>query len=97
MTTDPLALMGEVDRATDRMLRTAATLDDAAVAAPSPLPGWTRGHVLTHLARNADGLGNLLHLGPHRDRDPAVRRARRSGTPTSRPGAARPRPSSSPT
>ena len=27
---------------------------------PSPLPGWTRGHVLTHIARNADGLGNLL-------------------------------------
>jgi maleylpyruvate isomerase len=27
---------------------------------PSSLPGWTRGHVLTHIARNADGLGNLL-------------------------------------
>jgi maleylpyruvate isomerase len=24
------------------------------------LPGWTRGHVLTHLARNADGAVNLL-------------------------------------
>ena len=27
---------------------------------PSLLPGWSRGHVLTHIARNADGLGNLL-------------------------------------
>src|SRR5712691_7516627 len=27
---------------------------------PSPLPGWSRGHVLTHIARNADGLRNLL-------------------------------------
>jgi maleylpyruvate isomerase len=28
--------------------------------APSLLPGWTRGHVVTHVARNADGLRNLL-------------------------------------
>ena len=32
-----------------------AGLSDADVRAPSPLPGWTRGHVLTHLARNAEG------------------------------------------
>lgn len=28
--------------------------------APSLLPGWSRGHVVTHIARNADGLRNLL-------------------------------------
>lgn len=61
MTADPLVLSAEVDRATDRLLATAEALDgDAAVAAPSLLPGWTRGHVLTHVARNADGLVNLL-------------------------------------
>ncbi|GIF72645.1 maleylpyruvate isomerase family mycothiol-dependent enzyme [Asanoa siamensis] len=60
MTTDPLALMAEVDRATDRLIATAAAFDDAAVAAPSLLPGWTRGHVLAHVARNADGMRNLL-------------------------------------
>ncbi len=60
MTVDPLVLMTEVDRATERLLRTAADLDDAAVAAPSKLPGWTRGHVLTHVARNADAYTNLL-------------------------------------
>lgn len=27
---------------------------------PTALPGWTRGHLLTHLARNADALVNLL-------------------------------------
>ncbi|MGH3917202.1 MAG: maleylpyruvate isomerase family mycothiol-dependent enzyme [Pseudonocardiaceae bacterium] len=27
---------------------------------PSRLPGWTRGHVLTHVARNAEGLVRLL-------------------------------------
>lgn len=33
---------------------------DADVAAPSLLPGWTRGHVLTHIARNADGIARTL-------------------------------------
>ncbi|GAA2717223.1 maleylpyruvate isomerase family mycothiol-dependent enzyme [Micromonospora olivasterospora] len=60
MTSDPLLLTGEVDGATARLLATAAALDAAGVAAPSLLPGWTRGHVLTHLARNADALVNLL-------------------------------------
>lgn len=35
-------------------------LDDAMVAGASLLPGWTRGHVLTHLARNADSLARGL-------------------------------------
>src|SRR5688500_13026045 len=35
-------------------------LDDIAMKRPSLLPGWSRGHVLTHLARNADALVNLL-------------------------------------
>ena len=45
---------------THRLLDTAAALDDAAVRAPSLLPGWSRGHVLSHLARNADGGRRLL-------------------------------------
>ncbi len=36
-------------------------LDDVAMHARTPLTGWTRGHVVSHLARNADGLVNLLH------------------------------------
>ncbi|HZN72107.1 MAG TPA: maleylpyruvate isomerase family mycothiol-dependent enzyme [Micromonosporaceae bacterium] len=61
MSSDPLVLMAEVDRATERLLRTADTLDGTGTLnEPSLLPGWTRGHVLTHLARNADGLTNLL-------------------------------------
>jgi maleylpyruvate isomerase len=58
--TDPLGLTEDVRRATERMLVTARRLDSAAVAAPSLLPGWSRGHVLTHIARNADGAVNLL-------------------------------------
>ncbi|GGV12101.1 maleylpyruvate isomerase [Kitasatospora herbaricolor] len=49
-----------VAESTDRLLRTVAALDPEALAGPSALPGWTRGHVLAHIARNADSLVNLL-------------------------------------
>jgi maleylpyruvate isomerase len=45
---------------TERLLAAVEGLDDVATKRPSLLPGWTRGHVVTHLARNADGLVNLL-------------------------------------
>jgi maleylpyruvate isomerase len=35
-------------------------LTDEALAEPSALPGWSRAHVVAHLARNADALVNLL-------------------------------------
>jgi maleylpyruvate isomerase len=57
---DPLVLGADLDRATARLLATVQSLDDRAVAGSSLLPGWSRGHVLTHLARNADGAVNLL-------------------------------------
>jgi maleylpyruvate isomerase len=53
-------LSQRVDVATARMLATAAGISDQQAREPSSLPGWSRGHVLTHLARNADGLANLL-------------------------------------
>ncbi|NUP44900.1 MAG: maleylpyruvate isomerase family mycothiol-dependent enzyme [Streptomyces sp.] len=46
--------------ATDRLMTSVSRLDETAVTEPSLLPGWTRGHVLAHLARNADALVNLL-------------------------------------
>ncbi len=52
--------LDEVAACTDRMLATLDGLDDAALRAPSLLPGWTRAHVLTHIARNADGMVNLV-------------------------------------
>ncbi len=54
---DPLVLLTDVDQATERLLSTAAQLDPTA---PSRLPGWTVGHVLTHVARNADSFTTLL-------------------------------------
>lgn len=48
-------------RAGDLRLQDAlGSLSDEQVAQPTLLPGWTRGHILTHLARNAEGLTNLL-------------------------------------
>jgi len=52
--------IGRIDDAVDRLLATASALTDAQVREASLLPGWSRGHVLTHIARNADGLRNLL-------------------------------------
>ena len=47
--------------ATDRLLRSVDGLTEEDLPGPSLLPGWTRAHVLTHVARNADGLVNLVH------------------------------------
>ncbi|MFF2654458.1 maleylpyruvate isomerase family mycothiol-dependent enzyme [Streptomyces sp. NPDC058045] len=52
--------LASVRDATDRLLTAAARLDNADLAGPSRLPGWTRGHVLAHLSRNADALVNVL-------------------------------------
>ena len=56
----PATVMAMVDEATDRVLSDLRTLSEADLHASSRLPDWTRGHVLCHLARNADALGNLL-------------------------------------
>lgn len=56
--------LASVRDATDRLLTAAAKLDNASVAEPSRLPGWSRGHVLAHLARNADALVNVLEGRP---------------------------------
>ncbi|MEU6142178.1 maleylpyruvate isomerase family mycothiol-dependent enzyme [Streptomyces sp. NPDC047081] len=56
--------LASVRDATERLLTAAAKLDNASAAEPSRLPGWTRGHVLAHLARNADALVNVLEGRP---------------------------------
>ena len=55
---DDPRLVDAVRSHTDRLLGTARALDDA--ASPSLCTGWARGHVLTHLARNADGMAALV-------------------------------------
>ena len=78
MTVDPLVLMTDVEAATEQLLRTAASLDEGSVVKPSRLPGWTVGHVLTHVARNADAYTNLLTWARTGDETPAY------PTPTAR-------------
>ena len=67
--------LASVRDATERLLTAAAKLDNAALRKPSRLPDWSRGHVLAHVARNADALVNVLQGRPMyasaaaRDRD----------------------------
>ncbi|HXL17417.1 MAG TPA: maleylpyruvate isomerase N-terminal domain-containing protein, partial [Streptosporangiaceae bacterium] len=52
--------IARISEATDRLIRSASGLIEDQLRAPSLLPGWSRAHVLSHVARNADGLSNLL-------------------------------------
>jgi len=53
-------LTDQIDQATQRLLDTARVISEPDLRAPSLLPGWTRAHVLAHLARGADAMRNLL-------------------------------------
>jgi maleylpyruvate isomerase len=53
-------MLGHLCHQTDLLLQTASRLTDLDVHGASLLPDWSRGHVLTHLARNADGLANVV-------------------------------------
>jgi maleylpyruvate isomerase len=57
---DPEHDAAEVREATRRLIDAVSAFEPGAVAEPSLLPDWTRGHVLAHLSRNADSLVNLL-------------------------------------
>ncbi|SCK23241.1 maleylpyruvate isomerase family mycothiol-dependent enzyme [Streptomyces sp. WMMB 322] len=61
---DPAADAAALRAATSRLLAAVEQLDDATASKPSLLPGWTRGHVLAHVARNADALLNTLAARP---------------------------------
>jgi maleylpyruvate isomerase len=75
----PTRHLDEVRRAHRALWSALEGLDDRHVARPSQLPGWTVGHVLTHLARNADShvrlitaagrgeIGDQYPPGPHDD------------------------------
>jgi maleylpyruvate isomerase len=85
--TDDLAA---VAAAFGQLLDAVADLDDAAARAPSRLPGWSRGHVLTHVTRSgeADAFtveGNLI--GEEREKYPGGLEQREAGIEA---GAGRP-------
>lgn len=51
--------LARVDRETADLLTTVATMTVGDLAEPARCVGWTRAHVIGHLARNADSLVNL--------------------------------------
>jgi len=53
-------LSDQIDQATQRLLDRARIITEPDLRAPSLLPGWTRAHVLAHVARNADAMRNVL-------------------------------------
>lgn len=53
-------VLTDLNHATAALLSDLAGLTDREAREPSLLPGWSRGHVLTHLARNAEGGTRLL-------------------------------------
>lgn len=54
------ALLAPVDEAVRRLTATAGELTQWQIGEPSLIPPWTRGHVLTHVARATDSLCRLL-------------------------------------
>ncbi|MFJ6632582.1 maleylpyruvate isomerase family mycothiol-dependent enzyme [Streptomyces sp. NPDC091376] len=52
--------MSQIAASTDRFAATVASLTEAQVAEATLVPPWTRGHVITHVARAADSLCRLL-------------------------------------
>jgi maleylpyruvate isomerase len=53
-------LLAELTEASHRLVRTVDGMTEGAYAEPSLLPDWTRGHVVAHLALNAEGLAGML-------------------------------------
>ncbi|MQS15618.1 maleylpyruvate isomerase family mycothiol-dependent enzyme [Streptomyces kaniharaensis] len=77
------ALLDDVRASAARIGAALDGLSDAQAREPSALPGWSRGHVLTHLARSADAYRWLLALartgtepGPRADAATLDRRLR---------------------
>jgi maleylpyruvate isomerase len=61
------------ERAGALAARTIDGLTDEEARGASRLPGWTRGHVVTHLARNADALRDMVEgaiVGEEREQYP---------------------------
>ncbi|MEU9046851.1 MULTISPECIES: maleylpyruvate isomerase family mycothiol-dependent enzyme [unclassified Kitasatospora] len=81
----PAVLLADVRDSAERLVADLGGLTDRQAREPSALPGWSRAHVITHLARSADVYRWLLALartgtepGPRADAT-ALDRALREG------------------
>lgn len=52
--------LAQVTEATSRLTQRVDGLTDPELTEPSLLPGWSRAHVVAHVARNAEGMVNLV-------------------------------------
>jgi maleylpyruvate isomerase len=52
--------LDDLAEATRRLVRTVDALPDEELTRPTTLPGWTRAHVVAHLALNAEALAEVL-------------------------------------
>lgn len=72
---DPATTLAWVAEGTALCRRAIDGLDEAAYGEPSQLPGWTRKHVVAHLAGNAAAIGNLLRWARTGEPTPMYRSA----------------------
>lgn len=64
------AQVGGCAAAHQRLLASLAELSDADARVDSTLPGWSRGHVLNHLARNADSHARMFEAATRGQESP---------------------------
>src|SRR3978361_1134236 len=60
MAADTSTQLDALRSSTQALEHSIAELTDEQARGPSLLPGWTRGHVLAHIARNGDAMVNLV-------------------------------------
>src|SRR5205823_1321967 len=84
-----LDIIEEVARSAARITAALDALTDADVRAPSALTGWTRGHVVSHLACSADAYLWLLAVARN-GAEPAPRTGAEALARAVREGADRP-------
>ncbi len=53
--------LAKVAASEERFIATMEGLEEAALVEPSLLPGWSRGHVVAHVALNAHSNVNLMN------------------------------------
>jgi maleylpyruvate isomerase len=67
--------IGRMQRESGMVMATVASLADDEFAGPSKCPGWTRAHVIAHLANEADAMTNLARWAVSGQESPAYESA----------------------
>ncbi|WP_327070603.1 maleylpyruvate isomerase family mycothiol-dependent enzyme [Kitasatospora sp. NBC_01250] len=84
-----ITIIEELDRSGARLATGLAALTDAEVRGPSALPGWSRGHVISHLSRSIDAYRWMLAVA-HTGTEPGPRPGSAELAHATEAGAGRP-------